>query len=122
MEVGPDQQEKLWLRGGFPDSFLADSDKQSTTWRDNFTRTYLKRDIPDLGPRIPAQTLHRFWMMLAHSQGGILDAAQLARNLAVDGKTVAGYLDLMVNLVLVRRLPPLHANIKKRLGFPWMNH
>ncbi len=114
-EVGRDQQTRLWIRGGFPRGFLAEDDRQSAIWRENFIRTYLERDIPLLGPRIPAETLRRFWTMLAHDQGGMLNAASLARSLAVDGKTVAKYLDLMVDLLLVRRLPPLHANVRKRL-------
>jgi hypothetical protein len=114
-EVEPDLETQLWVRGGFPRSFLAASDAQSATWRQNFIATYLERDIPQLGPRIPAETLRRFWTMLAHSQGSLLNAAQLARSLAVDGKTVAKYLDLMVDLLLVRRLPPFHANVGKRL-------
>jgi uncharacterized protein len=105
----------LWWRGGFPDSLLAASDVASIRWRDQFITTYLERDIPSLGPRIPAQTLRRFWTMLAHVQGGVLNAAQLARGLDVTGKTVAGYLDLLVDLLLVRRLPPYHANVRKRL-------
>ena len=85
-------------------------------WRESFVRTYLERDIPQLGPRVPAETLRRtFWTMLAHVQGGTLNAAQLARGLAVDGKTIARYLDLLVDLLLVRRLSPLHANVGKRL-------
>jgi len=108
-------QEKLWVRGGFPDSFLAPDDATSTIWRENFLRTYLERDVPLLGPRIPAETLRRFWTMLAHAQGGLLNAAEFARALAVDGKTVARYLDLLVDLLLVRRLPPYRANIGKRL-------
>lgn len=115
LEVGADALERLWLRGGFPDSFLADDDRQSLLWRESFIRTYLERDIPALGPRIPAETLRRFWTMLAHCQGGLLNAAQLARGLAVDGKTVARYLDLLVDLLLVRRLAPHHANVRKRL-------
>lgn len=115
LEVGPENQEKLWLRGGFPDSFLAITEKLSFVWREKFIRTYLERDIPLLGPRIPAETLRRFWTMLAHNQASLLNAAQLARGLAVDGKTVARYLDLMVDLLLVRRLPPWQANIGKRL-------
>jgi len=114
-EVGREQQTRLWIRGGFPRSYLAEDDRQSAIWRENFIRTYLERDIPLLGPRIPAETLRRFWTMLAHDQGGVLNAASLARSLAVDGKTVAKYLDLMVDLLLVRRLPPLHANVRKRL-------
>jgi len=114
-EAGTDAIKPLWLRGGFPDSFLARSNAQSLRWRTNFIRTYLERDIPQLGPRIAAETLRRFWTMLAHHQGGLLNAAQLARNLGVDGKTIASYLDLMVDLLLVRRLTPWHANIGKRL-------
>jgi predicted AAA+ superfamily ATPase len=114
-EVGREQQTRLWIRGGFPRSFLAESDSDSAVWRENFIRTYLERDIPLLGPRIPAETLRRFWTMLAHGQGSLLNAANLARALAVEGKTVATYLDLMVDLLLVRRLPPLHPNVGKRL-------
>lgn len=114
-EVDASDRETLWNRGGFPDSFLAADDRASAVWRENFIRTYLERDIPQLGPRVPAETLRRFWTMLAHVQGGLLNAAQLARGLAVDGKTVARYLDLLVDLLLVRRLPPHHANVGKRL-------
>ncbi len=115
LEIEPDQMSPLWVRGGFPRSFLAGNDRQSAVWRENFIRTYLERDIPQLGPRVPAETLRRFWTMLAHSQGALLNAAQLARSLSVDGKTVARYLDLMVDLLLVRRLPPYHSNVGKRL-------
>ena len=115
LEVDRDVREKLWIRGGFPESFLAPNDGASVIWRENFIRTYLERDIPQLGPRVPAETLRRFWTMLAHVQGGTLNAAQLARGLGVDGKTVARYLDLLVDLLLVRRLPPCHANVGKRL-------
>lgn len=114
-EVSPAEAEALWLRGGFPRSLLAKSDDGSASWRDAFITTYLERDIPQLGPRIPATTLRRFWTMLAHRQGALLNAAELARSLAVDGKTVAKYLDLMVDLLLVRRLQSLHANVGKRL-------
>jgi predicted AAA+ superfamily ATPase len=79
----------------------------------DFNRTYLERDVPQLGRRIPAETLRRFWTMLAHQQGGLLNAASLARALAVDGKTVAAYLDLLVDLLLVRRLPPWHGRVRK---------
>jgi hypothetical protein len=114
-EVGRERLDGLWLRGGFPESLLAASDAASLRWRLDFIRTYLERDIPQLGPRIPAETLRRLWIMLAHSQGGLLNAAALARALAVDGKTVASYLDLLVDLLLVRRLTPWHANVRKRL-------
>jgi predicted AAA+ superfamily ATPase len=114
-EVGPERLDALWLRGGFPESLLADSDAASLRWRTDFIRTYLERDVPQLGPRIPAETLRRLWTMLAHQQGGLLNAADLARALAVDGKTVASYLDLLVDLLLVRRLAPWHGNVRKRL-------
>lgn len=114
-EVGSKRLDALWLRGGFPDSLLAASDSASLRWRRDFISTYLERDIPQLGPRIPAETLRRFWTMLAHQQCGLLNAAALARALAVDGKTVAAYLDLLVDLLLVRRLTPWHGNIRKRL-------
>lgn len=114
-EIPLAQTEALWVRGGFPRSFLAKSDEASANWREAFITTYLERDIPQLGPRIPATTLRRFWTMLAHRQGALLNAAELARALAVDGKTIAKYLDLMVDLLMVRRLQPLHANVGKRL-------
>lgn len=114
-EVGQGDLLPLWLRGGFPDSFLAGSDRDSLTWREDFIRTYLERDIPSFGLRIPAETLRRFWTMLAHEQGGLLNAAKIAAGLGVSGQSVARYLDLLVDLMLVRRLPPWHANAGKRL-------
>jgi Predicted ATPase (AAA+ superfamily) len=114
-EVGADHLTQLWLRGGFPDSFQADSDRDSLDWREDFLRTYLERDIPALGPRVPATTLRRFWTMLAHAQGGLLNAAALAEGLGVSGQTIGRYLDLLVDLMLVRRLPPWHRNVGKRL-------
>jgi predicted AAA+ superfamily ATPase len=107
--------DELWVRGGFPESLLASSAARSLRWRHDFIRSYLERDIPQFGPRIAAETLRRFWGMLAHHQGGLLNAAQFARNLGVDAKTAAAYLDLLVDLLLVRRLPPWHANLGKRL-------
>jgi predicted AAA+ superfamily ATPase len=115
LEVPPDRQGPLWLRGGFPESFVAADESRSLTWRIDFIRTYLERDIPQLGPRIPATTLYRFWTMLAHVQGGLFNAAQLARGLAVDGKTIGRYLDLLADLMQVRRLQPFQTNIGKRL-------
>lgn len=114
-EVGGEKLDRLWVRGGFPESFLAQSEKASVRWRRDFIRTYLERDIPQLGPRIPAETLRRLWTMLAHNQGGLLNAANIARGLGVSGVTVGNYLDLMVDLLLVRRLPPRLANVGKRL-------
>lgn len=115
LEVAAGSHDALWVRGGFPDSFLAADDARSLLWRENFIRTYLERDVPQFGPRIPAETLRRFWVMLAHMQGGLLNAASLARGLGVDGKTVSRYLDLMVDLLLVRRLTPWRRNVGKRL-------
>ncbi|MGQ0567253.1 MAG: ATP-binding protein [Gemmobacter sp.] len=114
-EVGEDRLNDLWLRGGFPDSFQAESDRSSMTWREDSLRTYLERDIPALGPRIPAATLRRFWTMLAHAQGGLLNAAALAEGLGVSGQTVGRYLDLLVDLMLVRRLQPWRENAGKRV-------
>jgi predicted AAA+ superfamily ATPase len=114
-EVPGDARDRLWLRGGFPSSLLASGDARSLSWRRDFIRTYLERDIPQFGPRIPAETLRRFWTMLAHNQTTMLNAASMARGLGVDGKTVANYLDLLVDLLLVRRLPAWHRNAGKRL-------
>jgi predicted AAA+ superfamily ATPase len=111
----PKKLNALWLRGGFPESVLAESEKDSLDWRRDFIKTYLERDIPQLGPRIPAETLERFWTMLAHNQGTPLNASHLARNLDVSGVTVGRYLDLMTDLLLVRRLKPWTFNIGKRL-------
>lgn len=115
LEVAPADLDTLWVRGGFPSSFLADDDDLSFKWRQDFIRTYLERDIPQLGPRIPAETLRRFWTMLAHNQAELLNASSIARGLGVSGVTVAGYLDLLVDLLLVRRLPAWHRNDGKRL-------
>jgi hypothetical protein len=115
LEVVDRPLDALWLRGGFPESLLAGSDARSLRWRQDFIRSYLERDIPQFGPRIAAETLRRFWTMLAHHQGGLLNTAQFARNLGVDVKTAGSYLGLLVDLLLVRRLPPWHANLGKRL-------
>jgi hypothetical protein len=107
--------DPLWVRGGFPDSFLAANDALSFGWRQAFIETYLERDIPLLGPRIPAETLRRFWQMLAHGQAQLFHAAPLASGLGVSGHTVARYLDVLADLLLVRRLQPWTGNLKKRL-------
>ncbi len=114
-ETGTALANTLWLRGGFPESLTAPSDARSLRWRQNFIRTYLERDVPQFGPRIAADTLRRFWTMLAHHQGGLLNMAQLARNMGLDIKTVHSYTDLLCALLLVRRLPAWHANLGKRL-------
>ena len=105
----------LWLRGGFPLSYLARSDAASLRWRESFITTYLERDIPALGLRIPATTLRRLWTMLAHHQGQLLNQSQLAAALAVSGSTVARYIDVLCDLMLVRRLQPWVGNVGKRL-------
>jgi predicted AAA+ superfamily ATPase len=115
LETGATQLDALWLRGGFPESLTAPSNTRSLRWRQNFIRSYLERDIPQFGPRIAFDTLRRFWTMLAHHQSGMLNVAQLARNIGVDAKTAQSYIDLLCDLLLVRRLPPWHANIGKRL-------
>ena len=115
LEVGAPSFDALWVRGGFPNSFQATSDAASLRWRSNFIRSYLERDIPQLGPRLPTHLLRQLWTMLAHHQGGLLNTAQLARNLGVSAMTAASYVDLLVNLLLVRRLPSWHVNMGKRL-------
>ncbi len=107
--------DEHWLRGGFPPSLLAADNAQSLRWRRNFIRSYLERDLPQFGPRIPAESLRRLWTMLAHQQGGLLNTASLSRSLGLHVRTVGAYLDLLCDLLLVRRLPPWHANVGKRL-------
>lgn len=114
-EVGVEHRDALWIRGGFPDSFLATSDLGSLTWRQNFIRTYLEREIPQMGSNVAAETLRRFWIMLAHHQGGLLNQAHLASGLGVSATTINRYLDLMVDLFLVRLLRPWSSNVGKRL-------
>jgi predicted AAA+ superfamily ATPase len=117
LEIKEDENElnQLWLRGGFPDSFLAKNEKNSLAYRMSFIRTYLEREIPQFGSRIASQTLERFWTMLAHSQGSIINASQLSRSLMLSAKSVTSYVDLFTDLLLVRKIPPYFANIKKRL-------
>ncbi len=108
-------QSTLWNRGGFPKSLLAPSDGASLEWRNQFIRTYLERDIPQFGPRIPTETIRRLWTMLAHAQGTMLNASAFGRSLGIDAKTVARYIDLLSDLLLVRRLPAWSRNSTKRL-------
>lgn len=115
LEVNAKDLQRLWIRGGFPESFLSKTDEASLRWRQQFITTYLEREIPQLGPRIPALTLRRLWTMLAHEQGQLLNAAKLAASLAVSGQTVARYLDLLADLMLVRKLAPWVENEGKRL-------
>jgi predicted AAA+ superfamily ATPase len=118
LEYGPVTEAhtmQLWLRGGFPESLLAADDALSTDWREAFIRSYLERDIPQLGPRVPATTLARLWTMLAHQQGATLNLSQLARSIDVSVPTITRYIDLMSDLFLLRRLQPFSFNIGKRL-------
>lgn len=115
LEVPPELWDVLWLRGGFPQSLLAASGPASVRWRRDFCRTYLERDVAQFAPRIAADMLRRFWIMLAHLQASTVNVAQLARNLGVDTRTAGSYLDLLVDLLLVRKLPPWHNNQGKRL-------
>ena len=107
--------QTLWLRGGFPESLLAADDTASLDWRRDFIRSYLERDVPMFAPRLPAETLRRLWVMLAHQQGGVLNQARLAAALGVSEPTVGRYIDLLVDLQLVRRLMPWSSNVGKRL-------
>lgn len=106
---------RLWVRGGFPESYVASNDGDSLEWRRDFIRTYLERDVPLLGPRVPAETLGRLWTMLAHEQAALLNASRLAASLMISAQTVTRYVDLLVDLLLVRHLRPFHNKAGKRL-------
>jgi uncharacterized protein len=113
-ETGKKTWKKLWIRGGFPRSFLAESEQDSNAWREGFIRTFLQRDIPQLGINIPAPALRRFWTMLAHSHGQILNSSELAKSMGLSDKTIKSYLDILNATYMVRQLQPWHENIKKR--------
>ncbi len=115
LELGAEQQNRLWLRGGFPNSLLAASESKSMDWRLHLISTYLERELPSYGSRLPAQTLRRLWTMLAHWQGSLLDVSQMAKGVMIDAKSVHRYLDMLGDLMLVRKLPPWHCNLGKRL-------
>lgn len=116
-EVQPTQAElpKLWLRGGYPLSWLAKTEEASVAWRESFIVTHLERDIPAFGIRVPGTTLRRFWQMLAHLHGQMWNASRLASSFGVSAPTVQHYLEILEATYMVRRLPPLHANLNKRL-------
>ena len=114
-EVGKTAWRTLWLRGGFPRSFLSDDDSESVLWRDDFIRSHLERDIPALGISLPSETLRRFWVMLSHYHGQILNLSELGRSFGVSDHTVRRYLDILTGTFMVRTLPPWHANVGKRL-------
>jgi hypothetical protein len=113
-DVGEKSHSVHWFRGGFPLSFLASGDTESFAWRKNFVRTFLERDIPQLGLVTPAQTLFRFWTMLAHYHGQVWNAAEPARSLGLNESTIRRYLDLLEGVFMVRQLQPWHENLKKR--------
>ncbi len=117
LEIGSDQKErqKLWLRGGFPEPYFATSDDSAMDWLEDLIHTYLERDVPQMGFRVPANRLRRLWTMLAHIQGEPVNHVQLGANLEIDGKTVSYYIEILMDLLLVRRLQPWYANVKKRL-------
>ncbi|MGV8038954.1 MAG: ATP-binding protein [Thermoanaerobaculaceae bacterium] len=112
---GDETLGSLWLRGGFPRSFLAEDDRASGEWRDDFLRTFLERDVALVAPRVPAQRLERFWRMCAHVHGQVLNGARLAASLGVSAHTVRAHLELLERTFMVRLLPPLEANLGKRL-------
>jgi len=114
-EVGISGINSLWLRGGIPESYLSNSDNESMTWRESFIRTYLERDIPQLGIRVPSLQLRRFWVMIAHMHGGVWNASSLTKGLGISAPTVRRYLDILAETFIVRQLEPYYSNIKKRL-------
>jgi uncharacterized protein len=113
-EVAVEQRDRLWLRGGFPRSFLAADEASSQLWRDDFIRTFLERDIPQLGISVPAETLRCFWTMVAHLHGQVWNAAQISRSLGVAETTARRYLDILSGAFMVRVLPPWFENLRKR--------
>lgn len=113
-EVGHGTHRKLWIRGSFPRSYLARSEAASCQWRSDFIRTFLERDIPQLGISIPAQTLRRFWTMIAHYHGQVWNAAEFARSLGSSEKTTRSYFDLLAGVYVIRQLQPWYENLRKR--------
>lgn len=114
-EVGPEQRDRLWLRGGFPLSFLADNDEDSRQWRMSLTRTFLERDLPQLGVQIPAEMLRRFWTMVAHYHGQVWNGSEIGASLGVTHHTTRKYLDLLTGAYVVRQLQPWFENLGKRV-------
>jgi hypothetical protein len=114
-EVGPEAVDTLWLRGGFPESFLSVSNQASFRWRDGFIRTFLTRDIPQLGITIPAEQLRRFWLMLAHYHGQVWNASEIGASLGINYKTSQYYLDILTGAFLIRQLQPWTENLGKRV-------
>lgn len=110
-----DYLDQLWVRGGYPDSLLAKSEQASLDWREAFITTYLRRDLPDLGPNLPSELVYRLWRMLALDQGNQINLSKLSGNLSISSTTVRNYIDTLTDLFLVRQLRPFHGNVKKRL-------
>lgn len=113
-EVGMKNHQRLWLRGGFPRSYLASSDAVSEEWRRGFIRTFLERDLPQMGITIRSTTMHRFWSMLSHYHGQVWNASEFGRSFGVADTTVRNYLDLLASALVVRQILPWHENISKR--------
>jgi predicted AAA+ superfamily ATPase len=114
-ETGVREWRRLWLRGGFPRSYLADDDTASDLWREDFIRSYLERDVPALGISISSETLRRFWVMVSHYHGQVLNLSELGRSFGVSDHTVRRYLEILSGTFMIRLLPPWHANVGKRL-------
>src|SRR5262249_25255895 len=114
-EIDPKRQDQLWIRGGFPDSFLAKDDELSFVWREQFMQTFLERDIPSLGIKVKSTLLWRFWQMAAHYHGQIWSHTEIGRSLKLNDKTIKSYLDLLTDTFMVRQLLPWHENIGKRI-------
>src|SRR6267154_2666179 len=113
-EIGVDRADRLWMRGGFPKSFLAHSDRESLEWRQSFIRTFLERDLPALGVNVASDTMRRFWLMLAHYHAQLWNASELGRSFGVADTTVRSYLDKLTDALVVRQLKPWHENLSKR--------
>jgi predicted AAA+ superfamily ATPase len=114
-EINSGDVQRLWLRGGYPESYLSENDVESFTWREAFIKTYLEMDIPQLGIRIPAQQLRRFWTMIAHSHGQLWNASKIAGSLGISAPTARSYIDILEETFIVRQIQPYYSNVKKRL-------
>jgi predicted AAA+ superfamily ATPase len=114
-DVGMDHVTRLWQRGGLPPAFTAGSEQKSLRWREQYISTFLERDIPQLGINVPARTLHRFWKMLAHYHGQILNYSELSRSFGTSDMTVRRYIEILEGTFMIRTFQPWHANLGKRI-------